>query len=238
MRDASMNPTAATVLPAPVACSNQKRRSAPGSSGASSICSSSSSASASSQSWGSSSGARVSLSSSSSATAPFASPLPSTSSASADLAVAVAVAPVASSRALRALELGGHRGERSRERVDLVLVELGSVEQLGRLLGEQTLEAEQQRIVAAPLHRWAPRLRRRARVAPCRPRDGERCRAPGRRSSRLRAGSALGRSPARDRVQTRSVRQPRSRQRRWYLPWAKGIDPCSPTDPCRRGRAK
>ena len=44
-----MKPTAATVLPAPVACSNQKRRSAPGSSGASSIASSSS-ASGSSQS--------------------------------------------------------------------------------------------------------------------------------------------------------------------------------------------
>ena len=37
VREASMKPTAATVLPAPVACSNQKRRSAPGSSGASSI---------------------------------------------------------------------------------------------------------------------------------------------------------------------------------------------------------
>ena len=37
VRVASMKPTAATVLPAPVACSNQKRRSAPGSSGASSI---------------------------------------------------------------------------------------------------------------------------------------------------------------------------------------------------------
>ncbi len=39
-----MKPTAATVLPAPVACSNQKRRSAPGSSGASSTTSSSSAA--------------------------------------------------------------------------------------------------------------------------------------------------------------------------------------------------
>ena len=42
VREASMKPTAATVLPAPVACSNQKRRSAPGSSGASSTTSSSS----------------------------------------------------------------------------------------------------------------------------------------------------------------------------------------------------
>ena len=53
-----MKPTAATVLPAPVACSNQKRRSAPGSSGASVTASSaSSSAAGSSQSCGSSSGA-------------------------------------------------------------------------------------------------------------------------------------------------------------------------------------
>ena len=39
VREASMKPTAATVLPAPVACSNQKRRSAPGSSGASATAS-------------------------------------------------------------------------------------------------------------------------------------------------------------------------------------------------------
>src|SRR5438270_10458360 len=57
VRDASTNPRAATVLPAPVACSNQKRRSAPGSSsggGGSSSSSASTSASAS-QSSGSSS---------------------------------------------------------------------------------------------------------------------------------------------------------------------------------------
>ena len=41
VREASMKPTAATVLPAPVACSNQKRRLAPGSSGASATTSSS-----------------------------------------------------------------------------------------------------------------------------------------------------------------------------------------------------
>src|SRR3954465_9836347 len=56
VRVASTKPTAATVLPAPVACSNQKRRSAPGSSGASSTTSSSSSAGPSSQSCGSPSG--------------------------------------------------------------------------------------------------------------------------------------------------------------------------------------
>ena len=43
VREASTKPIAATVLPAPVACSNQKRRDAPGSSGCSGSCSSSSS---------------------------------------------------------------------------------------------------------------------------------------------------------------------------------------------------
>ena len=68
-----MKPTAATVLPAPVACSNQKRRLAPGSSGASSTTSASSSAS--SQSLGSSSGASSSLSSSSSSSSSVTLPL-------------------------------------------------------------------------------------------------------------------------------------------------------------------
>ena len=44
VRDASTNPSAATVLPAPVACSNQKRLLAFGSSGASGSCSSSTAA--------------------------------------------------------------------------------------------------------------------------------------------------------------------------------------------------
>ena len=80
VRVASMNPTAATVLPAPVACSNQKRRAAPGSSAASATASSSSSsAGSSSQSWGSSSGARSSGSSSSSAAPSPSSDDPSTS---------------------------------------------------------------------------------------------------------------------------------------------------------------
>ncbi len=73
VREASTNPTAATVLPAPVACSNQKRRLAPGSSGASTISSSASASSgSSSQSWGSSSSPRAS---SSSVAAPLAAPL-------------------------------------------------------------------------------------------------------------------------------------------------------------------
>ncbi len=55
MREASTKPTAATVLPAPVACSNQKRLLALGSSGASATFSASASSGVSSQSCGSSS---------------------------------------------------------------------------------------------------------------------------------------------------------------------------------------
>src|SRR4029079_12545850 len=62
VRDASTKPTAATVLPAPVACSNQKRLPAFGSSGASAT--SSSSAARSSQSVGSSGSSSSSSSSS------------------------------------------------------------------------------------------------------------------------------------------------------------------------------
>ena len=90
VREASMNPTAATVLPAPVACSNQKRRLAPGSSGASATTSSSS-VSGSSQSWGSSSsGSSTSSSGASSATAP----LPFESSAGGSPFVRAPLAPL------------------------------------------------------------------------------------------------------------------------------------------------
>ena len=67
VREPSTKPSAATVLPEPVACSNQKRRLAPGSSGASATRS----AAGSSQSWGSSSsGASASSSSATSSAAP------------------------------------------------------------------------------------------------------------------------------------------------------------------------
>src|SRR5262245_16026574 len=56
VREASTKPSAATVLPAPVACSNQNRRAAPGSSTIESAAASSSASSAGSQSSGSSSG--------------------------------------------------------------------------------------------------------------------------------------------------------------------------------------
>src|SRR3954462_4738470 len=74
VREASTKPTAATVLPAPVACSNQKRLPAFGSSGASATSSASASSGVSSQSGASSS-------SSSSSSAALESPASSTGSA-------------------------------------------------------------------------------------------------------------------------------------------------------------
>ena len=51
------------------------------------------------------------------------------------------------------LELGGQRGQGSREHVDLVLGELGPVRQQHRLGGEQPLEPKQQRVATPPLGR-------------------------------------------------------------------------------------
>ena len=53
----------------------------------------------------------------------------------------------------RRLLLGHQLGQGPGERVDLVRVEFGAVAQLRRLVGQQPLEAEQQREVAAPLDR-------------------------------------------------------------------------------------
>ena len=53
----------------------------------------------------------------------------------------------------RVLELGGQRREGPGEHVDLVLGELGPVRQQHRLGGEQPLEPEQQRVAAPPLGR-------------------------------------------------------------------------------------
>jgi hypothetical protein len=59
-----------------------------------------------------------------------------------------AVAPVAI-----ALRLGEQRRERSGERVDLVGGKHGAVREVGFVLGEQTLQPQQQREVLAPLDR-------------------------------------------------------------------------------------
>ena len=215
VREASMKPTAATVLPAPVACSNQKRRSAPGVLGR----------------LGDDLGVLVL------GLLPVLGLLVGReqlvllvelgdsghrcrSSAPSAVPVAVGLRAVAAVGARRAssgpLDLGDDRRQRAGERVDLVVVELGAVEQLRGLLGEQALEPEQQRVVAAPLDRRRLGARRRARRGRRRPRGGGRCPAPVRRSSRRRAGSARGRTPAPDRGRSRSIRRPRSRLRQWY----------------------
>jgi hypothetical protein len=51
------------------------------------------------------------------------------------------------------LDVGDQRGEGAREGVHLVGGELGAVREVRRLLGEQALQAEQEREVAAPLDR-------------------------------------------------------------------------------------
>ena len=87
VRDASTKPSAATVLPAPVACSNQKRRAAPASSSWASAAASSSASSAGSQSSGSSSGS----------SSPSISTSPECSSSEADLPLPFPGRPISSS---------------------------------------------------------------------------------------------------------------------------------------------
>ena len=159
VRVASMKPTAATVLPAPVACSNQKRRAAPGSSGASSTTSSSSSGEASDQSCGSSSSTSSGASSSS---------MSSGVGVVADRDF-VGVRLVGADFAAAQLDprlggadllLGHQLGERPGQRVDLVRGKFGAVAQGRRVGREEALQPEQQREVAPPLDRGllAPRL--------------------------------------------------------------------------------
>jgi hypothetical protein len=58
------------------------------------------------------------------------------------------------------LRLGQQRDQRAGQRVDLVGGQHGAVDQVGLVLGHQPLEAEHQRVVAAPLDRGllAPRV--------------------------------------------------------------------------------
>ena len=139
VRDASTKPSAATVLPAPVACSNQKRRAAPGSSAMASAAASSSASSAGSQSSGSSS---VS-SSPSISTSPEWQLLGGGAGRRCRRPAAVAAEQ----------QLGGERDQRARERVDLVGRQGRAVRQVRLVLGEQPLEPEHQRVVAPPLDR-------------------------------------------------------------------------------------
>jgi hypothetical protein len=83
---------------------------------------------------------------------------------------------------LALLLLGDQLGQGAGERVDLVRVELGAVAQLRRLLGEQPLEPEQQREVAAPLDRGCLGAAVDLAQAPRRARGGGRCRGEGLRA--------------------------------------------------------
>ena len=183
VREASTKPSAATVLPAPVACSNQKRRAAPGSSTAASAAASSSASSAGSQSSGSSSGS----SSPSISTSPVGS---SSGGAARPLAL------------FADLQLGRERDQRARQGVDLVGVEGGAVGQVRLLVGEQPLEAEHQRIGAPPLDRGLARGRPPSRRARPRGRRGARCpaRAPAPASSPGSTKLSRANSSARERT--------------------------------------
>ena len=216
VREASTKPTAATVLPAPVACSNQKRRLAPGSSGLLDDV-----------------------------LVLVARPVLGLLLLGGLLLVLLeillvdlgpcsvagglvlgggrrrrAAVPVAGPRVSvePLLDVGDQRGERARERVDLMSGELGAVGKMRLLLGEQPLEAEQQREVAAPLDRGGlvPSLdlgeRGVQRPAPRRAR-GEVARA-----SRPRAGTALARTRARVRCRRCSAPVPLCRPAWWSQP--------------------
>ena len=201
VREASTKPIAATVLPAPVACSNQKRLWALGSSGASGEL----------LVVGLLLGVPVEgllvvrdllvdlLLAGDRGRAErrrarrFRSRLGRHIAVAGATAAAVAVRP--------ALGLGEQRGQRAGERVDLVRVEQRAVGELRLLVGEDALEAEHQREVAPPLGRRVLRARvdlgervveraapgaAGARAPPRRPRRGAR-RARARTSRRGRA---------------------------------------------------
>ena len=132
VRAASTNPAAAIVLPDAVGCRKRKRRSAPGSSS------------------GFTSGSR---SSSSSAV--------STLDRLVELLLEVLVVAVqAVAVLLVALVAGDQLGEHPRERVDLVAAQLGARSKAGRMVGDDALEAEHERVANLPLggRRLEPRF--------------------------------------------------------------------------------
>src|SRR3954466_564051 len=160
VREASTKPSAATVLPAPVACSNQKRLAALGSSGASATSSSTSRAKRSSQSCGSSGSSSSSSSSSPgrpggarwtspSSEEPLPLPLRSASASS-----AVSVPDSASTwwaeSTVPSTSVGASRGSG----------EHGAAAQRRLVREEQPVQAQQQRPLAPP----ADRRDRRARL--------------------------------------------------------------------------
>ena len=222
VREASMKPTAATVLPAPVACSNQKRRLAPGSSGASSTTSSSSAS------------ARPSPAAPRRGRAPSAPRRPRLG----DRAVAVRAVGVLFGRRLgcaarprraAALRRCGARRALSSSAISAASVpesastwcSLSSAPSLsfGGSSASSALEAEQQRVAAPPLDRGLLAPRRRSRPARRRRRAGGA--VPGARSSGLSPSSRIG---SRANFAARSIsalgrRRPLSRQLQLVWPW-------------------
>ena len=170
VREASTKPSAATVLPAPVACSNQKRRAASGSSGCSSSWMSSSSRRRRAASPAAPRRRRPRLARSSSSGRSIVLVRPRRL-ASDELVVRLVerrprarrrsrlrsrsssstTARFDGDRAVADLHIGEQRGQRVREGVDLVGGEHGAVDELGLVLRQQPLEPEQQRELAAPL---------------------------------------------------------------------------------------
>ena len=177
VREASMKPTAATVLPAPVACSNQNLRSAPGSSGASCdqilvglgggllpvlrllvvgklLALRRQLLAFDFEVVVEQVGTVVDVLVVVDGGNRLGAGLDLDRGALVAVGLRLAVAAVLPGFALRAFQLRGHRGESPGKRVDLVVVELGAVEKLRLVLRQQALEPKQQGVVAAPLHRW------------------------------------------------------------------------------------
>ena len=221
VREASTKPTAATVLPAPVACSNQKRRLGAGVLGRL-LDRRPRPRARSSQSCGSSSAARARrpprpLSSSAVAVA-----VGRSSSSSARAARSAARPPAAAPRCRRPLPpllLGDQRGQRSRERVDLVR----------RRARRRRSASASPRRAAAPARAAArsrgatrsraPRARPRSR--PARRRARRRRAVPGARSSGFSPSSRIGsraKSLARARCRLPEGACRLARQLRWFRP--------------------
>ena len=172
VREASTKPSAATVLPAPVACSNQKRRAAPGSSGCSG-------------SWSSSSARRRARQS------PFGSLVLGAShrrprrraarrrarSSSSGSSVVLELGRSACAVAVLALGLRDQRGERARQRVDLVGGEHGAVGELRLVVRRAAARGRASASTAGATRRSVPRGRPRSRPAQRRTHAGVRCRA-------------------------------------------------------------
>ena len=225
VRVASMKPTAATVLPAPVACSNQKRRSAPGSSRLRRrplrLRRSSSSSPA----------VLVRRRSSSAPPPRLRRPPPPRHLRRRRHRRSVAVLRPRRTRSRHLvgsdLLLGQELGQGAGEGVDLMRVELGAVVQGRRLLADQPFETQQEREIPAPLQEGSSLPASISASAASSARRRAVPRAAATRRFRRPAGKVPGQTPPPARC--RRLRElPPARQRRWSWPWkAFGVRPRS-----------